>query len=149
MILSKLSSVVGMCALLIGALLLGLHTGFDVGLEERTRIFFSSETGYQFLVRCYFSICLWLLFFITGTLINKVFIARIICISSLCLVNVSYYLVYQQKLLFLETADSWSTILQISLPLDISGYILVSGLLLNELVQLCRDTLTRTPRNYE
>lgn len=142
--LRQLSLVIALGAFFISVLLVGLHKGFDYGITEDSGLSFSSESGYGFLTRCYFSICFLLLTFIVGKLIKKEVASQLISFSSLFFVILSYRLVYLQKNLFFESAETITNVLRITLPFDLVNFSLVIVLIITQIVLLYRNVISKS-----
>lgn len=143
MTLRRLTLITALSSLFISGLLLGLHKGFDYGFSELSNITFYSEGGYEFLARCYFSICIWLFVFIIGHVIQKKFVSEIICFSSLVFVILSYRWVYLQKNFYFENSETITNVLRVALPLDLINFSLVIILLVTQIISLYRNIISK------
>lgn len=144
MMLRRLTLITALSSLFISGLLLGLHQGFAYGASDARGYSFSFETGYEFLVRCYFGICIWLSVFIIGNLIKKEIMSQIICFSSLVFVILPYRLIYQQKNFFYENSETITNVLRATLPLDLVNFSLVSILLIFQIIFLYRNFISKS-----
>lgn len=142
----RLTLITALNILLINGLLFGLHLGFAYGFVEYGSVTFLSETVYQFLARCYFANCFWLLVFVIGHLINRRFVSEIICFSSLIFVILSYRWVYLEKSHLFESPETITTVLRITYPLDLVSFVLVIFLLMVQIVCLNRNLTLGTQK---
>lgn len=145
MILQRLTLVTALNSLVISVLLLGLYQGFEFGFSEynSSRFTVSGEGVYEFLARCYFSICFWLFVFIIGHLIQQKLVSQIICFSSLVFVILSYRWVYLEKNLLFENSETITNVLRATLPLDLVNFSLVIILLIFQIIFLYRNFISR------
>lgn len=132
--LEKTTKIVVFVACLINVFLLGLHLGFDLGLDENSSFTISGITGYQLLARCYIYICVLLLIFIVGKLIKKHTFSRFICLISLILIIFPYQTLYLQKRIYFNNPETVTNILLVAIPFDLIGFLLFLSLLIFQII---------------
>lgn len=143
--LRKLPITLQIAILLLSMLLLILHTGFEYGIVNPVFII-SGENVHEFITRCYISICVWILIFMMSKLIRKEIVSHIICFSSLFFIILTYKLVYAEKNLLFQNAETINDFLRLTLPLDVLNFSLVIVLLIVQVFCLYRRFTLRTKK---
>ncbi len=125
-------NVIAICS--INVFLIGINLGFGYKATETIEFSVSSESGYEFLTRCYIGICFWLIVFIIGKLIKNEVTSQTICISSLILTIFLYRSVYLQKSLYFINPYPITKVFRESMPLDLISFSLVMILLIYQII---------------
>lgn len=125
------------CASMMGsAALFGLYKGFAYGALASTEALVSSETAYDYLARCYLSVGFWTLIYLVGTRIQRPAVGQVTCVGSLFLIFVSYKLIYEQKMVTLNSVPEAATFLSAVLPVELLNVALTVSLVSAQVIAL-------------
>ena|SRR5258708_11862021 len=134
-------------ALIMNIGLAGLYTGYQYGITETAGFSISGESGNEFLVRYYLSICFLLLGVIVGSLIGSGYISRIICSILLSLIIPIYYYIYLQKHFYFSNVQNVTNVLKVSVPCDVVGFLIITGLIIGNAAIIIRTFQKRFGTN--